>query len=494
MSEPALSFLQALGLDEHADERAVRRAYAQRLKRIDQAAEPEAFQALRTDYETALRWLAWKARQERAAEPAADAAGAEPGAAGSPADVGAAARPSADAAPAASLSDEAPAPESAPDPMAAARAAADAVFAGFLEADQAVFANEAAAREALDRALSDDRLVNLEARTFFECRVAMLLMDGWRPGHEFLFGPACEVFHWSDDRRHLELFGALGAAVDAAINQKLIFWRQAPQDFERQRDLVRRLRDGTEPSPRALEKDLPMLEVMAQRFPHWLHVVTSRDNLARWRELHAAMTPEQRARSRADGGGHARENSGPLFRPPPAYDPRKGSSSSSSFLVWLLLMAVMAAAKLAGGSGSGSYAPPPSSRAVPWPPAYVEPAGPLSPVPRTPPPQIVDFGIPADTTARDRRAAAASIDRLQKEAPAALEEKPAGRPAQAGLSARTDPVPPPAGGADPAGPGARLHVPDPMDVPGLPSTLPSRTSYDLLRAPDGAASVPRLGG
>lgn len=492
MSEAELTFLRALGLDEHADERAVRRAYAQRLKRIDQAAEPEAFQALRTDYETALRWLAWKARQERAPEPATDASRAGPDAA--VAGGGAATRATDDRAEGASAADEAPASQTAPDPMAAARSEAEAVFVGFLEADQAVFTNEAAAREALDRALSEDRLVNLEARTFFECRVAMLLMDGWRPGHEFLFGPACEVFHWSEDRRHLELFGALGAAVDAAINQKLMFWRQAPQDFERQRGLVRRLRDRTEPSARALVNDLPLLEVMAQRFPHWLHVVTSRDNLARWRELHAAMAPEQRAQVNADVEGRGGPDSGPLFRPPPAYDPRKGSSSSSSFLVWLLLMAVMAVVKLAGGSGSSSYTPPPSSRSDQWPPAYVEPSGPLSPVPRTAAPQIVDFGIPADTPSRDRRAATASVDRLQKEARAVVERQPAERPAGAQPSTRTDPVPPPARGGDPAGPGARLHVPDPMEVPGLPSTLPSRPSYDLLRTPDGAASVPRLGG
>ncbi|WP_094463199.1 hypothetical protein [Pannonibacter phragmitetus] len=46
-----------LGLDEPSDDpKLLKRAYARQLKQVDQAAEAEAFQALRQAYEAALRW------------------------------------------------------------------------------------------------------------------------------------------------------------------------------------------------------------------------------------------------------------------------------------------------------------------------------------------------------------------------------------------------------------------------------------------------------
>jgi hypothetical protein len=49
-----MTYWEILGVEPGADEKTVRRAYAARLKAIDQMTEPEAFQALRHAYEVML--------------------------------------------------------------------------------------------------------------------------------------------------------------------------------------------------------------------------------------------------------------------------------------------------------------------------------------------------------------------------------------------------------------------------------------------------------
>lgn len=326
-------FLRALDLGDDADERAVRRAYAQRLKRIDPGTDPEAFQALRGHYENALRWV--QGQRERAHDEVDDAPPVE-----------AVHRESPEAAP-----QDAPPVEL--DEDARMRARGEEVFAGFAQRMAQGFTDEGSAKHALEAALHDDRLINLEARTFFEWRVASLLMQGWKPGHELLFGPAAAVFTWEQDRRRLALFGSLGAALDAAITEKLIFFRQPPAQFEMQRRLIRRLRDAAQPPSSTLRNDMPLLQMLVQRYPHWLRLVTSRANIEQWYQWHDALPA---------GPAPAAEPVPAAARPAPS----RYESKEPGLPWWPFAILIFIAIKVLGSLGQSAedrafHPPPPPS-------------------------------------------------------------------------------------------------------------------------------------
>jgi len=276
-------FLQALDLGLDADERAVRRAYAKRLKQIDQAADPQGFQALRSIYESALQWVAMQRHEEAVAattatlEPPRD----EPAEHGEDVATGPLVEPA-----------QGNVPE-----MPAALALGEQVYAEFAATAAGVFKDEDAARKALAQALSDARLVNLESRTFFEWRVACLIVEGWRPGLEYLFGPACSSFNWDQDRRRLALFGEVGGTLDAAINERLIFFRQDPRQFEEMRQTIRRLRSEERPEKRLLLAEIPRVELLIQRYPNWLRLVTSRTHIIQWRQWHEEIPLAERQKN-----------------------------------------------------------------------------------------------------------------------------------------------------------------------------------------------------
>lgn len=525
MGPPVIPCLQALGLPHDADERAVRRAYAQRLKRIDPAADPQGFQVLRDHYEQALQWTLRQA-QRRAAAPgetgSGEAAVLQPAVPSPTPDMPDTAVPAVAAPEGSAVAPPAAAPP-AHDTAAQALSGGEAVFAEFARQAGAAFASEAAARRALEQALGDDRLVNLEARTFFEWRVACLLMDGWRPGHEFLFGPACNAFNWEEDRRRLALFGPLGAALNAAIDEKLIFYRQPQHQFEAQADLVRRLRSDGQPAIGTLVDQMPVLQALVQRYPHWLRIVTSRGNIARWQEWRDAVPPEQV----------------PAPRPPPktslqALRPKFGGMSDSPSRVhwWFILVGIVIVTKfvaIMGGSGQQGYVPPaPTAPTSPWRPPIAELPQPSTwdaPAPRLNPPL---FAPPAatppavSTAAPARKPPAAAPRATATPAPKSVTTPPAAQLSdeelQAWLRRResdaamrsaldktldTEPLlTPPAAIAPPPAP---LVVPIRRPVPPAPvpdaaddSTLSrhwnERPRYELVPLhPDGPASAPRLG-
>jgi len=414
----APSCLQALGLDADADERAVRRAYAKRLKQIDQETQAAAFQALRGHFEQALAWVAAEARRRasdadededdepgareplrfakamplrrhdalppqpepepepappapapeapprpapdnaarlarligdplaRSARDEAPPAGLAPAPSGEPLRAlrspAAAPQPSGPApallrqfdprsAPPPALGSDAvpvpaplqalsrgrapaappapagppplrPAPPVAPatdprrpdtapplPPRASsaedrldAEAIADAVFKTFMTLAARELRNPAAMKRALRIALDDPRLVNLDARGYFEARVAGRLADGWHPGHELIFDAANEQFGWQDDRRRLQAFGPLGAFIDSAVRERLVLWRQPEARMAAEDRLIRRLRLGPPQDEAELLALMPQLQAMLEHYPNWLRVATSREHVQEW--------------------------------------------------------------------------------------------------------------------------------------------------------------------------------------------------------------------
>lgn len=271
----AYAFLERLGLDEDADARAIRRAYARELKRIDQERDPDAFQQLRASYETALEWAAWAASR-----PAPD-----PTAAGVPAEAvqAALALDAALARESAGAGDAVP----APTPSELGSLVFEAFVAGMPalaryrgeEAEQAWL-------EALRAALDDERLLNFDARLRFEQALAHLLASGWRSGHEVLFPVAASVFGWDQDRRTLGRLGQAGRLLDLALEERAGFASQDVQTRAHQREALALARRPEAVDDSMIVRVAPVLEQMAQRFPYWLPVIAPSEKVSQWRARH----------------------------------------------------------------------------------------------------------------------------------------------------------------------------------------------------------------
>lgn len=294
-------FLAALGVAEadaaSVDERGLRRAYAKRLKAIDVEADPQAFQALRESLEAALGWVGWRDRQAAAASTGTPAA-----------------------------ADAQPAPAAPARP--AFEAIAEAAFAAFAEQAERGFASEQAAAAAIGQALADERLLNLDARTFFEWRVGCLLANGWRPGHEFLLDPAAGAFDWESDPTRLGVFGPLGGLLGAALRERAAFRRQPAPAHDAQAAMLARLRSGAPPVPAELWREMPLLQALVERFPNWLAMVTPRAAVNERIEMWNRIPPDRR-------------------RQPPRAAAPAAREGGVGWLVWVVLAAFGAIGKIA---------------------------------------------------------------------------------------------------------------------------------------------------
>lgn len=343
------SFLHRLGLDNSADERAIRRAYARELKQIDQEADPAGFQSLREAYEAALQWLQWRDETDPDDLPV-------------PLEVATHSAPASTSyAPQKIVPQFAPA---TPDPAPAApdmeeQAATDAaaVFAEFVYAFRTP--DSSGARNLDDRhwekilqqCLADSRLISIAARESFELRLAYLLSNGWQPGHEVLLVVAARVFGWANERRRLSGLGYAGNILDLALQERAVFDNQAITDAHMADiALIQRLRIPAPPSHGELLKKMGALERLVARYPTWLRLITDMSQLQRWRALDQEVPAWRRKlnfRIR-------------LVKPQAAAQPPAKSSFSWSWGAAFFLIVVINMARI----GFSESTPPPKSIAI----------------------------------------------------------------------------------------------------------------------------------
>ncbi len=300
-------FLSRLGLDIDADARAIRRAYARLVKQVDQEREVAAFQDLRDAYEVALRWAEYQAAQ--AAGVVEQAAHSAP-------------------APAPPAREESPEQLSA-QVFAAFDAASAALGKGRMADDVGLWADELRLR------LADGQLLNIEARTMFEARIAHLLACGWKAGHETLFLAACQVFEWKDDRRRVRRLGGAGAGVDQAIDEHLQFDMLTPKLRETQLSIMRHLRSGKAPDAEQLMRDMYSMERLVEEFPALMAITVGGDNVARWRELARGLPAAEYDHALA------RPTRGRGFGIDESLMPRPEQAASRTWMYWVALVLVV---------------------------------------------------------------------------------------------------------------------------------------------------------
>lgn len=331
-------FLRHLNLDTEADERAVRRAYAQLLKQIDQEADPQAFQSLREAYEAALNWARHQAQHRAEATNESDSMALAESEEAVPEVVGAS-----EVQPVA-VQVESREPVRPVNVQPSPQDLANEVFIAFVQAFPDRLDSKPEAAQRLDHCLNDGRLVNLDVHDFFEWRVAEWLVQGWRPGNEFLFVVASERFNWQNDRRRLMRFGRVGQIIDVAIHERMAFDRQSKAARDAQVEAIQRLRETGHPGDHFLLKKMPALELAAEDFPNWLRLVTRVDNIQLWRKWERAVpewrrtiTPQPKKPS----------------RPPPVQVAKKGWNWQWSLVVF----GVINLLRLITGGSHTSYEP-----------------------------------------------------------------------------------------------------------------------------------------
>lgn len=280
-------YLLALELEPGVDERSIRRAYAVKLKGIDQELDPEGFQRLRQAYEHALLMArATVAEATEEANPVSSAAVDNHDVAFDP-NVESTAHQQLEVEILATSVDEV-------DP----ELEADQVLQVLLKqvrtrANDFSPSNLKPLLALMQEALQDPALIHIEARRQFEFGVAKHLVNGWIPGNESLFAAAIRVFDWSHDNRRLREMGWVGNTIDAAIVERGAYLERPDPKLNY---VIERLRNPNRPTPKELVELVPAALHLVKRYPNLLNMSADLNVWNNWRTWSEELPPRLRKR------------------------------------------------------------------------------------------------------------------------------------------------------------------------------------------------------
>ena len=289
MNRPYLPpFFTLYDLPADSDERTLKRTYARELKKIDQATELEAFQALRDSYEQALEWLRHKEQTGINAETETHSSIPE-------------------------QYQESQKTESEPDrpeitgqtsyqkypgpaPEIIARQAFSSLRA-IVEKPQVTFSE---INDFLNTQVNSEALLHVDARFLFEIQVAGYLSEGWRNGKHFLFNSATEQFNWFEQPMRLDIRGWELQNLREALGQ----WKKHQDDhtayLNKFLEIFELARQHDTPDDAFLLKTNDILQFMHSNLSHLMWVVTDLKKIQQWTERAAYLVEHQPIQNWAD--------------------------------------------------------------------------------------------------------------------------------------------------------------------------------------------------
>ncbi|QDE38179.1 hypothetical protein FIV34_02655 [Luteibacter pinisoli] len=240
-------FIELLALQADADERAVKRAYAARLKQVDPGADPAGFARLREAYEFARAWVG----QQQPGDTAPPEVQASMPA----------------AAPVQRVVNE--------DPHAAATRLAERFIRRVRYGEQADFASE------LEACAAELRRQHIDAPFLFERILLDAMMHARMRRRAYVFDTLRAHFGWHEVM-HLASLGPAGAWIDAVEQQRQAFETLPPLAQKDLRSWLARHGESSTPIPDDVALAWPHVSEALARFPRYLGLYLTEARVTEW--------------------------------------------------------------------------------------------------------------------------------------------------------------------------------------------------------------------